>query len=195
MEYFNIRYECLDARHDYSAQLRQENAFDDGIFPQFMTSETISDLDDNNINNGDEFVLNDDSADCDPDNNTHCPNYYSGLGKHGSLIKAQMQAIENVVRHAGWLNESPDGVISVNKKALESQINQPANKWKTAVQDKRQELLAECAQNIPATKVNNAHHGSFPYSNENDIMIIDQSYFEFNFRSQDSERMHLLIPL
>jgi len=192
MEYFNIRYECLDARHDYSAQLRQENAFDDGIFPQFMTSETISDLDDNNINNGDEFVLNDDSADCDPDNNTHGPNYYSSLGKHGSLIKAQMQAIENVVRNAGWLNESPDGVISVNKKALESQINQPANKWKTAVQDKRQELLAERAQNIPATKVNNAHHGSFPYSNENDIMIIDQSYFEFNFRSQDLER-HALI--
>ena len=60
------------------------------MFPQFITPETISDLVDDNIHNGDEFVLNDDSADYDPENNAHNQNYYSGLGKHGSFIIAQI---------------------------------------------------------------------------------------------------------
>jgi hypothetical protein len=42
MKYFNIRYECNDARDDYSTQLKKG----DGVFPQWMTSDTLDDLDD-----------------------------------------------------------------------------------------------------------------------------------------------------
>jgi hypothetical protein len=54
MDNFNLRYECLDARDDYSAQLRQ-GAVLDGTCPQFMTSDMISHLDDDNIQNGGDF--------------------------------------------------------------------------------------------------------------------------------------------
>jgi hypothetical protein len=122
------------------------------MFPQFMTSETISDLDDDNIYNGNEFVFNDNSADYNSKNNVHDLNYYD-LGKHGSFIKAQIQTIENIVKNTDWLDESPNNMIPVHKKALESEINQPATKWKTAVQDKKQELVVEHIQNISASKL------------------------------------------
>ena len=78
-----------------------------------MTPETISDLVDDNIHNSDEFVPNNDFADYEHENNAHDQNYYSGLGKHGFFIEAQIQAIENIVKNAGWLDESPDGMIPI----------------------------------------------------------------------------------
>jgi len=49
MKNFNIRYECLDARDDFSVQLKQGGVSSDGLFPQFMTTELLSDLDDDHM--------------------------------------------------------------------------------------------------------------------------------------------------
>ena len=54
MNNFNLRYECLDARDDFSAQLRQ-GAVADGACPKFMTLDMIQDLDNDSLNNGDDF--------------------------------------------------------------------------------------------------------------------------------------------
>jgi hypothetical protein len=40
---FNLRYECLDARDDFSTQLRQ-GAVPDGTCPKFMTLDMMQDL-------------------------------------------------------------------------------------------------------------------------------------------------------
>ena len=44
MKNFNVRYECNDARDDYSAQLKKGNS-EGGLFPQWMNSDIINSLD------------------------------------------------------------------------------------------------------------------------------------------------------
>ena len=41
MNNFNLRYECLDARDDFSSQLRQGAVVPDGTCPNFMTSDMM----------------------------------------------------------------------------------------------------------------------------------------------------------
>jgi hypothetical protein len=80
LKYFNIRYECNNARDDYSAQLKKGDA-SGGIFP-WISSETLDDLDDIDSNDqGRDF------GDDDHDNEEYGTNKYAGLGKTGNLIK------------------------------------------------------------------------------------------------------------
>jgi hypothetical protein len=56
MNYFNLRYECLDARDDFSSQLRQGGLVPDGTCPKFMTLDMMEDLDQDSLNNGDQLA-------------------------------------------------------------------------------------------------------------------------------------------
>jgi hypothetical protein len=93
-----LRYECLDARDDYSAQLRKGELITDSTCPQFMTIEMVSHLDKDHIQDGADF-----GNDCDTQENTsdYSTNKYSELGAYGLLIKAQMDATETIVRNIG----------------------------------------------------------------------------------------------
>jgi hypothetical protein len=55
MDNLNLRYECLDARDDFSAQLKQGAVTSDGTCPKFMTLDMMDDLDKESINNGEDF--------------------------------------------------------------------------------------------------------------------------------------------
>jgi len=59
MNYFNLRYECLDARDDFSAQLKKGKMLDQGICPKFMTLDMVADLDDDNLQDTDAFDYDD----------------------------------------------------------------------------------------------------------------------------------------
>src|SRR6202011_4652211 len=55
MDNFNLRYECNNARDDYATQLKKKKREQDGIFPQWMNSDVMADLDDDHILEGAEF--------------------------------------------------------------------------------------------------------------------------------------------
>ena len=189
---FNIRYECLDARDDFSAQLKQGKGSSDGIFPQFMTSELLSDLDDDHMHDGANFGVDDDSANYNLEDDPFGLNKYFCLGKRGSVIKAQMDATEHIIRNAGWLDNCPDGVIHIDQSPLEPETDWSAIKWKSIVQEKRQQLLDERSQNIPSMKSSIHDHQFYSDPNANNVMIVDQSYFELNFKAQDVQRQNLI---
>jgi hypothetical protein len=174
---FNIRYECNDARDDYSTQLKK----DDNGFPKFMTSEFLSDLDQDYMQNGDDFGNEDDAQ---LNDNDYGENKYLVLGQHGRIIQAQMDATENIVRNIGWLDKCPDEQIQVDYNPVTPELIQNCIKWKTAVQSKRQEILAYRSHNITKNKSNHF----YPDPNENSVMIIDQSYLEYSFRAQQASR-------
>jgi hypothetical protein len=144
MDNFNIRYECNDARDDFSTQLKQDQG-SGGMFPQWMTTEVTDEIDDFNVNgHGDDF------GDDEPDNEDYGVNKYSALGRNGAKCKAEMDATESSVRGAGWLDDSPDGLHYVDKEPLKPEVSQNSGKWKAAVQTKRQEALAERNKHIPS---------------------------------------------
>jgi len=151
MNNFNIRYECNDARDDFSTQLKKGQG-SGGIFPQWMTTEVTDEIDDFNLNgHGDDFGDADDS----PGDEDYGVNKYSTLGPRGTVCKAEMDATENSVRGAGWLDDSPDGLCCVNKEPLKPEVSQNSAKWKAALQEKRQNVLAERTKYIPTTPAGN----------------------------------------
>jgi hypothetical protein len=51
MRFFNIRYECNDARDDYSKLLKQQNATD-GVFPHWFRADDNDNFDGDNYDDG-----------------------------------------------------------------------------------------------------------------------------------------------
>src|SRR5258705_6970044 len=93
MKFFNIRYECNDARDDYSALLKQKNATD-GVFPHWFAS-------DNGGNNVDDNY--DDEADF-TSHEEYEMDQYTSIGKRGHQRIEQMAEIQKIVTSAGWLD-------------------------------------------------------------------------------------------
>ena len=155
-----------------------------------MTSELISELDQDHIQEGADF--NDSDYDYDEDGENFGPNKYSVLGSHGRIVQAEMYATENIVRSAGWLNDSPNGVTEVNKTPIKVPVNQGGSQWKTAVQDTRQEVIAERSKNI--SKSNSKQLSTYNHDdpNENNVKIVDQSYLTRDFKAKSKQRHQLI---
>jgi Helitron helicase-like domain at N-terminus/PIF1-like helicase len=173
MDNFNIRYECNDARDDYSAQLKRGDVVD-GFFPSWMSSEIINEIDDPNK---DDFVVEETIDDID-----YGINKYSSLGPYGQIIKAQMDATENSIKNAGWLDDSPDGINSVDMTPFEPSIVQPGIKWKSIVQEKKQEILTTRYKHFEEGKSYKSN--KYADSNENNVILIDQGYLKHDFIAQ-----------
>ncbi len=184
MENFNLRYECNDARDDFSAQLKQGKHVD-GAFPQWMSPDGMEEIDD--------YCCGDDFGDVEAhEDEDYGVNKYSTLGPKGMKLKAQMDAAECSVRDAGWLDDSPDGINEVHTQPLEPEISQPGKKWKAAVRDKRQEIVAERNKHIPSSKDQNGLRKHAKDLNANNVVIVDQSYLMQSFKARSKGVQRLL---
>jgi hypothetical protein len=172
MKNFNIRYECNDARDDYSAQLKKGNS-DGDLFPQWMNSDIINDLDDDDNFEGADF--GDDEPD---DDNDYGVNKYSKLGRLGKLRHQEMEETRLGLTEAGWLDNSPNG-LDKNKSQIEPSLLQKGSKWKASVDQERQKILAERNKNIP-----NKVYKNIPDPNENNVQVIDRSYLQKIFKAK-----------
>src|SRR5882724_2266956 len=103
MKFFNICYECNDARDDYSKLLKQKNATD-GVFPHWFAS-------DNSGNNVDDNY--DDEADF-TSHEEYEMDQYTSIGKRGHQRIEQMAEIQKIVTSAGWLDQCSDGPMQLD---------------------------------------------------------------------------------
>ena len=174
MKYFNIRYECNDARDDYSSQLKKGDV-SDGVFPHWLSSNTINDLDDI-----DPYDQGGDFGDEQLDDNHYGQSKYAGLGRNGKLRQDEMEEMKMGVKEAGWLDDSPNGISHIDKNPVKPTIEQSGTKWKATVTDLKQQVLAERAKNIPAIKSNKPKQDP----NENNVTIVDQEYLSKNFKAK-----------
>ena len=145
-------------------------------------------LDQDSLNNGDQFY--DDYDALQDDDAEYGPNQYSTLGVHGRLIKAQMDATDNIVRNVGWLDECPDGKLNINTTPLDVENDQTASQWKSVVQRKRQELIDDRGQHI--SQRSKSHNKTYSDPNENDVMVVDQSYFMNDFKAQSKHIQQMI---
>ena len=146
LQYFNIRYECNDARDDYSTQLKKGDVLD-GAFPQWMSSEALNDLDDM-----DPYDQGADFGDNDPDDEVHGSAKYSGLGKYGRQKQEEMDATKIGIKEAGWLNDSPNGIAEVDKTQVKPTVKKSGTQWKATVTEMKQRELADRNKNIPVNR-------------------------------------------
>ena len=176
MKFFNIRYECNDARDDYSKLLKQKNATD-GVFPRWFSSDDNDNFDDDSYNDGSDFAVHEE----------HEEDQYTFVGKKGQQRMEQMAEIQKIVTSAGWLDQCPDGPPSMDFAEIEPE-ELPPSQWDAAVQEKRQQVLAERNKALPAQSGKKS--GKDP--NQNDVRIVDRSYLQKNFKAQSETAQKLI---
>ena len=94
MRFFNIHYECNDARDDYSKLLKQKNATD-GVFPHWFGADDNDNFDGDNNDGGSDFTVNEE----------HEADQYTSIGRKGQQRIEQMAEIQKIITLAGWLDQ------------------------------------------------------------------------------------------
>jgi len=177
MKNFNLRYECIDARDDYSAKLKDKETVS-GIFPSWASSEVLKDLD-HNI-----FLEYDD--DNPIEDFTEESAYLEPTAKHLRKLE-EMNHIENVVQNAGWLDKCPQEIDKIDA-GIELKVNIPGTKWASIVKSARDAILMERGKHLPVNE-----EGVPPTSNNyNDIVIDNISYLRKNFKAEESEKQKIV---
>ena len=107
MKYFNIGYECLDARDDYSAK---RDKGDSDICYQWATTDMLDELDEMHdselATTGADFNIGAEYEGTEEDT-------IGVLGKRGKTRQTEMQMAERILKAAGWLDECEDGLPDV----------------------------------------------------------------------------------
>src|ERR1700759_4918050 len=176
MKFFNIRYKCLDARDDYSKLLKQKNVTG-GVFPHWFSSDDNSNFNEDDCGDGADFTVHEE----------HEADQYTSIGKKGHQRIEQMAEIQKIVTSAGWLDQCTDGPPLKTFTEIEPE-ELPPSQWDAAVQEQRQQILSERNKALPAQSGRKS--GKDP--NQNDVRIVDRSYFQKNFKAQ-TEAAHKLI--
>src|SRR6202041_2372033 len=162
MKYFNVRYECLDARDDYAAQMKKgENV---GIFSNWDIYDSLnSDILDHNSFEGDDFVCDINLVD---ENN---------IGPKTEKRNRDMLHVEQIMQEAGWFNESPNGPAEVGDltPVLPAQL-QSGKDWTAIVQRKRQELIDERCKNIP-DNIDDINKTGYDQESLAEVKIVDKT--------------------
>jgi len=176
IKFFNICYECHDARDDYSALLKQKN-ITDGVFPHWFSS----DHDENIV--GDNY---DDEADF-TSHEEYEVDQYTSIGKRGHQRIEQMAEIQRIVTSAGYLDQCPDGLTPIDFAEINPE-ELPPSRWVAAVQEKCQQVLAERNRDLPAQSIKKVGKDL----NQNDVQIVDRSYLEKRFKAQSEAAQNLI---
>ena len=175
MKFFNIRYECNDARDDYSKLLKQKNETG-GVFPRWFNSDDNVHFDNDNDDGADFMVHEEYEAD-----------QYTSIGKKGQQRLEQMAEIQKIVTSAGWLDQCPDGPPPLNFERIEPE-KLPPSRWEATVQEQRQHILTERNRALPAQSSKRA--GKDP--NQNDVRLVDRSYLQRDFKAQSDNAQKLI---
>jgi hypothetical protein len=172
---FNLRYECNDARDDYSAKQRKTGG-SDNIFPYWASTDILKDLDDNKFDYDDDEV-NDVEHEDDI--------YLEPSNIHIKKLK-EMNAIENIVRNAGWLDEIHHTVKHIYK-GFTPDINMTSSNWSDIVKKAKDAVLALREQHLP---VNNSM--PFKYQYFNDVTVQDISFLKKKFKAKKQENQNII---
>jgi hypothetical protein len=115
MKIFNILYECNDARDDYSKLLKQKNATG-GIFLHWFSLDDNDHFDDDNYDDDTDFMVHEEYE----------ADQYTSIGKKGQQRIEQMVEIQKIVTSAGWLDQCPGGLPSLNFEKIEPEELPPS---------------------------------------------------------------------
>jgi hypothetical protein len=173
MKFFNIKYECLDARDDYSANMKKNDE---------KLSHWVSDPNDDNRDDdyGDNF-----DTKLQPETDEDVSEL-TVPGQNGRRRSAKMREMEEILRNAGWMDSSPNG----NPDVGDLQPVQPAElrsgqKWKAEVQKTRQEVLDKRRQHMPNPTKRYSNFHKDPLAG--DVKIVDKAYLNKLFCAVNKE--------
>ncbi|KAH7903716.1 hypothetical protein BJ138DRAFT_1020203, partial [Hygrophoropsis aurantiaca] len=172
MGFFNVRYECLDARDDYSAQLRADAM-------KIPMGEWAGDLheweaDDQWLDSDPTFPLFD--ADCIIDT--------ASTGRLTSKWNYDKAVIQQMLESCGWLSQlsgvSP--LPEIEKFHISKDIS--SSDWKTLVKKLKEQALENKLAHMTNVNSRQSVHLNQGSNNENpnEVRVVDSSYLLRSFR-------------
>ena len=171
MDYFNLRYECMDARDDFAKQ-KKESAV---IVPGWNESGELSSW--AHSASQDDAVAGVTIEEIDMD--------VHQIGKRELNRRKNMSIMNDIMTSTGW-TEARDPIPMMHVPPPETIKTGP--QWKAAVKEKRQEIMdRRSAQTAPEDQSKeNCESVSVPYSTKvfGEVKIVDKSYLERHHHSK-----------
>ena len=178
MRNLNIRYECLDARDDFHAQMTKE----DVGFNSWggLDVQAMQDIDEIAANDGVNIVQDDTNI----ERHDHVISDVQGnRDKARTRLMSEMRA---TLQNIGWTETIPGSLHPVIVRPPPPEIERNGAAWKTVVAQKRAEVLQLRSQNMPA----NSNSMTDPSAANNqftpdDVRVVKKSYLSRFFMSKE----------
>ena len=129
MKYFNLKYECLDARDDYAVQLKKGK--EQGLIYTFEDDEDDDDDENRGFHHkqdfdGDNFPFDDDEI-----------KIGMNIGRVTNSTIILRNEMHNIMKNSGWFDESPDGPPEYGDlNPIQPEINHTDKEWSNEVKAK-----------------------------------------------------------
>ena len=182
MRNFNVRYECLDARDDYRAQMMKGLDANLNSIVGSWVNESITEMVDEHHGTGVEEIQLDDLP-LDP----------LGFGPHQKKRATEMNAIGRMMTDLGWTEPLPH--IRESPISFRPEVFKPGNAWEQDIDALRQRILDEKNAHRDKLKLNYRDSPSkdpnIPGNTHtaNVVKVVDKSYLERNFRKEGASEL------
>jgi hypothetical protein len=175
MKNMNIRYECLDARDDFHAQMKKGAASIPSQWGE-LGSQLFQDLDqlaiEDAINGPNERSPVFDNFSISPI-----------VGKKARACIGLMTDMRRMLSKLSWTDCQPALLpdnLNIKPPAIDTE--QTAAQWRSIVTNKCMEILEERAQHLPPSTSSGTGTGFFI---PNDVRVVDKSYMSHSFFSKE----------
>src|SRR5882762_9268200 len=179
MKYFNVRYECLDARDDYAAQMKKGDNV--GIFSNWDIYNNLdSDLVNHNSFEGGDFTCDINMVNVDD------------IGTKTEKRNRDMLHVEQIMKDTAWFDKSPNGPADVGDLTpVVPDDLQSGKDWTAVVQHKRQELIDERCRNIPG-KIDDVDKTNYDQESSAEVKIVDKAYLTAKFKTKVEKEQNII---
>lgn len=177
MKCFNLRYECLDARDDFAAKLK-EGLIDENDLPAGFTSADLIDLDDNTYYGNEAFEeFSDEQLE-------ELAREYSELSPLMMARIRKMHEAQQLLASCGAMKELSSKPTTVLPESGGAESNEA---WSEKLQSIKNQIIeerkAQAAKKQPTDLPN-----ALPVNHHVDVVkVIDQSYMSASFRASNPE--------
>ncbi|KAF7972082.1 hypothetical protein HWV62_19165, partial [Athelia sp. TMB] len=184
MKFFNVKYECLDARDDFHAQRKAMGGNLPGGFslPDYPRDDGGEVIHDNGMPSAD---LND-----------FMDKFLKDTPKgemHRLSINKTLTDIKRILLTSGWLDACPDGPVELEDFTFRPTAWHTPAHWHAAVQAKRQQVLAERVKGLNSEVLKKKRNGlarDFPNDEAGDsakVGIVNKAWLDGHFTASDPE--------
>ena len=183
MRNLHIRYECLDARDDFHAQLTRGDSDVEFSSWESQDKEIMQDMDINEIYVDDGINLTQDDSNVE----RHVSDFSYELGKREIARSRLMSEMRATLQSIGWTDNRPDSLQPVvGIMPTPPGVKRNGAEWKTIVMQKRADVLQLRSQNMPAISDTMTGRGA---ANDtflpDDVRVVKKSYLSRTFISNE----------
>ena len=187
MNNFNLKYECNDARDDFSAQAKKKS--EEINIPGLWVINDNADNNDNEVFYDEEDILTENL-----DNNNNEIDSFLDIYPDTDFYskEADMKHMENIIRNAGWLNAQNDGASADSPISTYIPQNVSPSEWKMLVQKSKQEVLASRSKHIPHMNKDTLENINTVDNIEGNVVVSDLSYIDQNFKADSVDAQKII---